>query len=100
MLPGEGLQVLLDGDDHLGEAIMHLVGDPAPLLLLGHDELAQQLSETTLAFGKLRSALGYSLLKGLVEVSDLLLSLLALSDAADDGEHEASVCVTGRLNRI
>src|SRR5215211_4536369 len=68
MLLGEGLQVLLDGDDHLGEPVVYFVGYPAPLLFLGHDELAEKFSEPAFSLRELCGSDRHPLLQGLVEV--------------------------------
>lgn len=94
--------MLLDGDYHLGQPIVHLIGDPAPLLLLGHHELAEQLPEPALALGKLRGTLHDPLFEGVVEVPDFLFGQLALGDvtAHADQPYDLPAAVSqGHLGR-
>ncbi len=62
----EGLQMMVGGARHLGQSVVYLVSDPAPLLFLGRHEPADQMSEQALAFGQLCSAFRDSPLEGLV----------------------------------
>src|SRR5215217_1387082 len=49
----EVLQKLMGGNSYLSKPVMHLVCDPAALLLLRRDQLADKLFEPALAFGQL-----------------------------------------------
>src|ERR687893_1322845 len=49
----KGLQVLVGGGSHLREPVVNLVGDPAPLLLLGDENLADQLLQPLRGIGEL-----------------------------------------------
>ncbi len=80
----EGLQMMVGGARHLGQPIVHLVSNPAPLLFLARHELADKHPKQALAFGQLRGALRDPLLEGLVETPDLLLGPLALGDVLKD----------------
>ena len=51
---GEGLQELVGARGRLGQAVVHLVGDLAALLLLGGYELADQVLQAVLALGEVR----------------------------------------------
>src|SRR5918997_3282675 len=49
----KGLQVLVGGGGYLREPVVNLVGDPAPLLLLGDQNLADQLLQPLRGIGEL-----------------------------------------------
>ena len=51
MSVGEGLNVSLVSDRHLDQAVVHLVGYPAPLLFLGRYQLVDQVLKLALAVG-------------------------------------------------
>jgi hypothetical protein len=53
VVAGEGLEVLVCAGRDLGYLIMHLIGDPTPLLLLRHEESPDQVLKSPLTLGKL-----------------------------------------------
>jgi hypothetical protein len=93
MVLREGLQVQVGGDNRLDQPVVYLAGHPAPFLLLGRHQLADQHFKLALALGQGRGALGDPPLESLVEAQDLLLRLLAFGDVPHDSEHEASAAI-------
>jgi hypothetical protein len=87
----EGLYVSLGGDHHLDSAVVYLVGYPAPFIFVGCYQLTDQGLKLPFARSKLGSAVCDPLLKGCVELPNLIFDPLALGNVVQQNQAASAV---------